>query len=130
MSHRPLRPETATGLTRLAAVARGLGDAPWHDQLVGWGAQEAEEDAPPPTYEQVALRGVDAVNGLVASGRWDEAFAVADRITRVFRLNRHHLHPVAAESFDGLRAAVAARDVDEVTDFAELLGELFGAADG
>lgn len=123
-------PATATGLDRLAGAARGLGDESWHDQLVSWGARPADPATGAPTYERVALAGADAVVELVDALRWDEAFAVADRLTRLFRQYRHQLHPVAAESFDGLRAAVSARDREEVGDFIDLLAEMFGSGDG
>jgi hypothetical protein len=108
-----------------------LGDADWQAELIALGARPPADPAPgTPTYELLATAGTETVSALVDEGLWDDAATQADRLTHLFRLNRHHLHPVAAESFDGLRAAVHARDRDEVADFVELLGELFGAVDG
>ena len=36
------------------------------------------------------------------------------------------LHPVAGESFEGLRAAAHAHDPDQLDDFVDLLREIFG----
>jgi hypothetical protein len=128
---RPSQPASAESASRLAAAVAGLGAPDWHAELVALGA--VPSTAHPqvgPTYEELATAGTTIVAALVEEGRWDDAGRQADRLTDLFRLNRHHLHPVAAESFDGLRAAVRARDRDEVGDFLELLGELFGDGDG
>ncbi|MEQ9113667.1 MAG: hypothetical protein RID94_05355 [Miltoncostaeaceae bacterium] len=125
MSDRPVGPATTTGLSRLAVVARGLGDGTWHDQLVSYGARAVDEPSAPPTYEQVAVAGMAAVAELL-----DEGFAVADRLTRVFRVDPDDMPSVAVESFDGLRAAIAARDPEEVQDFVDLLAEMFGPSHG
>lgn len=131
MNPRPSQPASAEGASRLAAAVAGLGDTDWHAELIALGA-EPSAGGPPgtPTYELLATAGTVTVSALVDEGRWDDAARQADRLTELFRLNRHHLHPVAAESFDGLRAAVYARDRDEVADFVDLLGELFGGGDG
>lgn len=115
---------------RLARAVAGLGDDDWLAELIALGAPVPTEDPGPPTYEDLAGGGVATVTGLVECGRWDDADRQAQRLTRLFHLNRRHIHPVAAESFDGLHAAVRARDREEMTDFVELLGELFGDADG
>jgi hypothetical protein len=131
LTARPPQPASAQGASRLAAAVAGLGASDWQAELIALGAA-APGDAPhvTPTYEELATAGTATVVALVAEGRWEDATRQADRLTELFRANRHHLHPVAAESFDGLRAAVRARDRGEVDDFVELLGELFGGGDG
>ena len=132
MSSRPSQPAAAECIARLALAVAGLGDDAWRRELEDLGAPPPGRDVPAaPTYEHVATAGAATVKALVADDRWDAARSQADRLTALFRLNRHHLHPVAAESFDGLRAAVHARDREEVDDFLALLDEMFGGpADG
>lgn len=131
MTSRPSQPASAQGASRLAAAVAGLGAGDWYAELIALGAEPAVTAArEAPTYEELATAGTATVAALVAEGRWDDAARQADRLTDLFRMNRHHLHPVAAESFDGLRAAVRAHDRDEAGDFVELLRELFGGSDG
>ena len=116
-------------VSRLATAASGLGDEGWVRELEALGADRADGGGVP-TYEELAAAGVAAVEALAGAGRWDAAAAQSDRLTAFFRAHRDHIHPVAAESFDGLRAAVRARDPEEVGDFLDLLRELFPAAGG
>lgn len=123
-------PAAVAQVSRLAAAVSGLGDEAWDDELAGLGAAPTAGDAGPPTYELLASAGVDAVDALARDGAWDEAARQADRLTAFFRARTRHIHPVAAESFDGLRAAARARDPEELADFVELLRELFGDRGG
>lgn len=116
-------------MSRLAAAVAALGDDAWRDELAELGAApQVSGPEGAPTYEEVANAGTAAVAALVDEGRWDAAAGQADRLTALFRANRRHIHPVAHESFDGLRAAVRAGDADETADFLDLLRELFGPA--
>ena len=89
--------------------------------------EEPPEGAPeaPPTFGEVARWGTAVVEGLAREGRWDEAAAQARHLRGFFAREGGHLGPVAAPTFDGLLAAVLARDPDEVADFTALIGEIF-----
>jgi hypothetical protein len=131
VSARPSHPAGVGSCSRLATAVAGLGDEDWVGELVALGATVGDDARKGvPTYERLATAGTDTVAELVAAGRWDEASRQARRLTALFRRTRHQLHPLAAESFDGLHAAARARDREEVGDFVELLRELFGGVDG
>ena len=117
----------AAEAARLAAAVAWLGEAEWRDdaaRLAGARPTAAPRDAPP-TFGEVARGGTALVEGLAADGRWDEAAAQARHLRAFFAREGGHLGPVAAPTFDGLLAAVIARDPDEVGDFTALIGEIF-----
>lgn len=128
MADTPSQPAAAVRepATRLARAVAGLRDVAWLEALGRLGA--APDDAAPadpPSFAALAGPGVDTVQALAAAGRWDDAADHAGHLTRVFRAHRAELHPVVGEAFDGLRAAALARDPDELTDFIDLLREVF-----
>jgi hypothetical protein len=112
-------------VARLASAVAGLGDREWAAELARVGELPAPGAGDPPTYERLALAGVDAVGALADAGRWEEAAAQAGRLTAYFRRRSRELHPVAGEAFDGLQAAARARDPEELGDFVDLLREIF-----
>ena len=117
----------AAEAARLAAAVAWLSEAEWRDdasRLAEGRPPAAAQDAPP-TFREVARRGTALVEELVADGRWDEAAAQARHLRAYFAREGAHLGPVAAPTFDGLLAAVLARDPDEVGDFTALIDELF-----
>lgn len=117
----------AADAARLAAAVAWLSQARWREDAARLAGAEigAASDDGPPTYGEVARRGVAVVEGLAREGRWDEAQAQAGHLLAFFSSEGRHLGPVAAPSFDGLLAATLARDPDELTDFCELVRELF-----
>lgn len=112
---------------RLAGAVAWLPEDGWRDDA----ARLAESGTPertnggPPTFGEIARWGTAVVGGLAAEGRWDEAAGQARHLRAFFAREGGHLGPVAAPTFDGLLAAVLARDPAEVADFTELIGELF-----
>ena len=117
----------AAEAARLAAAVAWLGDAEWRDdaaRLAGARPPKPAEGAPP-TFGEVARGGTALVEGLAAEGRWEEAAGQARHLRAFFAREGRHLGPVAAPTFDGLLAAVLARDRDEVGDFTALIGEIF-----
>lgn len=110
---------------RLARLVAWLGDPAWSEDLaaVAGAAPGPEGDAP--TYGEVALAGSALVSALGDQGRWDEAVVQARHLKRFFGRVGMDLGPIAAQAFDGLLAAVLARDADELADFVELVGEMF-----
>jgi len=117
----------AAQAARLAAAAAWLRETEWRDdaaRLAGGDPPEAARDAPP-TFGEVARWGTGVVEGLAREGRWDEAAAQARHLRAFFAREGGHLGPIAAPTFDGLLAAVLARDADEVGDFTALIGEIF-----
>lgn len=111
----------------MAAAAARLGREEWRRSAARLaGGEPSPTVAEPPTYRELAGTGVVLVERLAAQGRWTEAAEQAGHLTRYFAGVRWELHPVAAQSFDGLQAAARARDRDELADFADLLRELFG----
>ena len=112
---------------RLAAAVAWLSDADWSREVA-----RLADDGPaparspdPPTVGEVARDGVALVEGLAARGRWEEAAVQATHLARYFAREGIRLGPITADAFDGLRAAALARDPDELTDFVELLREMF-----
>lgn len=127
MTPRPSQPATAERIVCLAQAVAGLGDPDWAQELAALGAPPPADDTlAAPTYEALAVAGVDTVVALAHDGRWDAAAGQAARLARTFSAWRVQLHPVAGESFEGLRAAAHARDRDELDDFVGLLREIFG----
>jgi hypothetical protein len=117
----------AAEAARLAAAVDVLGEAEWRDdaaRVAGAAPATPPRDAPP-TFGELARGGTALVEGLAAQGRWDEAASQARHLRAFFTREGRHLGPVAAPTFDGLLAAVLARDADEVGDFTALIGEIF-----
>jgi hypothetical protein len=85
----------------------------------------ARADGEPVSYRDVARGGLEAVLGEAARGDWVAAADRAREVKRVFRGAVDLFGPVPGDAFDGLQAACLARDADELTDFAELVEELF-----
>jgi len=118
----------AAQAARLAAAVAWLSRAQWRDDAarLAAGAQAPEgADAGPPTYGEVARRGVAVVEGLAREGRWEEASSQARHLLAFFSAQGLQLGPIAGPSFDGLLAATLARDQDELADFCELVREIF-----
>ena len=117
----------AAQAARLAAAAAWLREPEWRDDAARLAGGEPPQGAPeaPPTFGEVARWGTAVVEGLAREGRWDEAAAQARHLRGFFAREGGHLGPVAAPTFDGLLAAVLARDPDEVGDFTALIREIF-----
>jgi hypothetical protein len=117
----------AAEAARLAAAVAWLREAEWRDDAarLAEGLSPAATEEAPPTFGEVARRGTAVVAELASDGRWDEAAAQARHLRAFFAREGPHLGPVAAPTFDGLLAAVLARDPDEVGDFTALIGEIF-----
>lgn len=114
--------------SRLAVVVGRLDEPAWRadaERLAGAGAQPPQGDGEPPTYGDVARVGTGVVVALADAARWDEAVVQCRHLVVFFSGTRAQLGPIALEAFDGLLAACMARDRDEVTDFTDLIGELF-----
>ena len=116
---------TADRAAQLAAAVAVLGQPEWAADAARVAGVESLPPAPAPTYRELARSGLDLVEALAGEGRWDEAAGQARHLSRYFAGARQHLHAVAGEAFDGLHAAVRARDADELEDFADLLRTIF-----
>jgi hypothetical protein len=116
----------AAPAARLARAVGWLGEARWRDDAaaLAGGAPPAPRNGPP-TFGEVARWGTAVVEGLAGEGRWDEATGQARHLRSFFAREGGHLGPMAAPTFDGLLAAVLARDPDEVADFTALIREIF-----
>ncbi len=117
----------AASAARLAAAVAWLDDGRWREDaaaLAGAAPPGAPADRPP-TFGEIARSGTAVVEGLAGEGRWDEAAGQARHLRAFFGREGGHLGPVAAPTFDGLLAAVLARDAAEVADFTALIGEIF-----
>jgi hypothetical protein len=110
---------------RLAGIADALGESDWRDELRRHGVVPAPVDAPP-TWGRVALTGLDVVEGLAATGQWDDARHQAAFLADFFTRMRRRLHGVAGVAFEGLALAARARDREDLDVHAELIRELFG----
>ncbi len=117
----------AARAARLAAAVAWLSEGRWRDDAARLAEGQAVEGGlqAAPTFGEVARRGTALVEGLAEEGRWDEAAGQARHLHAFFAREGGHLGPVAAPAFDGLLAAVLARDPDEVADFTALIRELF-----
>jgi hypothetical protein len=116
----------AVPAARLAAAVAWLGEPAWTEAVARLaGAEGAARQEEPPTFGEVARWGTAVVEGLAGVGRWDEAAGQARHLRAFFMREGGHLGPVAAPTFDGLLAAVLARDPDEVGDFTALIREIF-----
>lgn len=114
--------------SRLAVVVGRLDEPAWSAdavRLAGADAQAPPPDGEPPTYGDVARVGTGVVVALADEGRWDEAVVQSRHLMAFFAGTRAQLGPIALEAFDGLLAACMARDRDEVSDFTDLIEELF-----
>jgi hypothetical protein len=117
---------TADRAAQLAAAVSALGQPEWAaDATRIAGAEPLDPDAAAPTYRDLARAGLDLIEALAAEERWADAAAQAGHLSRYFAGTRDQLHAVAGAAFDGLHAAVLARDPDELEDFGELVREIF-----
>jgi len=115
---------TADRAAQLAAAVSALDQPEWAADAARLAGGPPPEAAVP-TYRDLARAGLDLVESLVGEGRWDDAAIQARHLGRYFAGARQQLHAVAGEAFDGLHAAVRARDPEELEDFADLLRTLF-----
>lgn len=116
----------AAGAARLAGLVAWIGDPAWSEELDALaGTADARSAASRPTHGDIARAGTGLVAGLVEEARWDEAARQARRLRSYFFATGMELGPIAAQTFDGLLAAVLARDPEEVADFVDLVAELF-----
>jgi hypothetical protein len=111
---------------RLAGIADALGESDWSDDLRRHGAVPIAPPGPP-TWGQVALTGLDVVEGLASAGRWDDARDQAAFLADFFTRTRKQLHGVAGVAFEGLALAARGHDGEDLDEHAELIRELFGA---
>jgi len=110
---------------RLAGIADALGESDWSDELRRRGAVPVTADGPP-TWGQVALTGLEVVEGFAAAGNWEDARHQAAFLADFFTRMRKQLHGVAGVAFEGLAGAARARDRGDLDEHAELIRELFG----
>jgi hypothetical protein len=120
--------DLADAAARLAGIADALGESAWSQELRRHGVTPAPQSTPP-TWGQVALTGLDVVEGLTANGDWDDARHQAAFLADFFTRTRKQLHGVAGVAFEGLAQAAGARDRDDLDEHAELIRALFGADD-
>jgi hypothetical protein len=113
---------------RLAGIADALGESAWSEELRRNGVTPAPQPTPP-TWGEIAITGIDVVEGLVAGGDWEQARHQAAFLADFFTRMRTRLHGVAGVAFEGLALAARARDPDELREHAELIRELFGTGD-
>jgi hypothetical protein len=117
---------TADRAAQLAAAVSALDQAEWAaDAARIAGSAPRGARVPAPTYRDLARAGLELVEALAAEERWTDAAAQARHLSRYFAGTRAQLHAVAGAAFDGLHAAVLARDPEELEDFGELVREIF-----
>ncbi|MDX6554903.1 MAG: hypothetical protein QOD86_1098 [Miltoncostaeaceae bacterium] len=111
---------------QLAAAVSALGQPEWAADAVRIAGREPRDaEGPTPSYRELARAGLELVEALAGEERWADAAGQARHLSRYFSDTRDQLHAVAGAAFDGLHAAVLARDPDEVEDFGELVREIF-----
>jgi len=116
----------ADDAVRLSRLVAAIGDRAWSGDLDPLtGVPSASGAAEAPTYGDVARAGTGLVDSLARAGRWDDASVQARHLRRFFAAAGMSLGPIAAQAFDGLLAAALARDLDELGDFVDLVGEMF-----
>lgn len=113
---------------RLAGIAKALGETSWSEELGRLGAV-ADDRVAAPTWGQVAITGLDVVEGLASADRWDDARHQAAFLADFFTRMRKQLHAIAGGAFEGLAAAARAHDADDLDEHARLIRELFSADD-
>ena len=117
---------TSDRAAQLAAVVSALGQPVWAADAVRIAGGESPDAGPSaPTYGDLAHAGLELIEALAGEERWADAAGQAGHLSRYFSGTRDQLHAVAGAAFDGLHAAVLARDPDEVEDFGELVREIF-----
>lgn len=117
--------DVADAAARLAGIADALGESAWVDELRRGGVTPSRQQAPP-TWGQVAITGLEVVEGLAAQGQWDDARHQAAFLADFFTRMRKQLHGVAGVAFEGLALAARARDREDLDEHADLIRELFG----
>lgn len=85
----------------------------------------APADGEHPRYREVARGGLERVLELVGRHDWAAAADEARAVKRVFTQAADLFGPIPSQVFDGVLAACAARDADELADFVELVEEIF-----
>ena len=85
----------------------------------------APADGEPTSYRDLARGGLGRVLALSGDGEWEAAGAEARHLKVVFAEAADRFGPIPSQVFDGVLAACMARDADELSDFAELVGEMF-----
>lgn len=85
----------------------------------------APADDEPTSYRDLARGGLERVLASTGGGDWDAAAAEARRLKVVFAEAAGRFGPIPTQVFDGVLAACMARDPDELTDFVELVEEMF-----
>lgn len=117
----------AAEAARLARLVAWIGDGAWSEELAAL-ADSTDAPAPAegaPTHGDIARVGTALVARLAQDGRWEEAAGQARRLRAYFFATGWELGPIVAQAFDGLLAATLAREPDELTDFVDLVGEMF-----
>ena len=110
---------------RLAGIADALEETEWSAELRRSGVDPIPA-AHPPTWGEVALTGLNVVDGLARTGDWDAARHQAAFLADFFTRMRKQLHGVAGVAFEGLASAARAHDQDDLDEHADLIRELFG----
>ncbi len=110
---------------RLAGIADALGESDWSDELRRRGAVPVPPTGPP-TWGEVAMTGLDVVEGLAQAGSWDDARHQAAFLADFFTRTRKQLHGVAGVAFEGLALAARGHDREDLDEHAELIRALFG----
>jgi hypothetical protein len=125
-----MSPEAGADLTdaaaRLAGIVDALEETAWSEELRRVGARPVPPGGPP-TWGQVALTGLEVVEGLATTGRWEDARHQAAFLADFFTRMRKQLHGVAGVAFEGLALAAHGRDREDLDEHAELIRALFGA---
>jgi hypothetical protein len=109
---------------RFAAAVAWLDEPAWAGRVSAL-AGDVPRAPERPTYRELATAGTGLVAALADEGRWDEAAEEARDLKRLFGATPDELGPVVIDAFDGLLAAVTARDRDELQDFVELVEAMF-----
>jgi hypothetical protein len=123
------RAELAHAAARLAGIADALGETEWSAELRGSGVDPIPT-AHSPTWSEVAMTGLEVVDGLARTGDWDAARHQASFLADFFTRMRKQLHGVAGVAFEGLASAARAHDLDDLGEHADLIRELFGDGAG
>ena len=110
---------------RLARLVAWLGDPAWSEDLAAVAGAAPGPEGEAPTYGEVALAGSALVSALGNRGPVGRGRRAGPPPEALLRRVGMDLGPIAAQAFDGLLAAVLARDADELADFVELVGEMF-----
>jgi hypothetical protein len=117
--------ELAHAAARLAGIAAALGETEWSDELRRSGVDPLPATHAP-TWGEVAMTGLEVVDGLARTDAWDGARHQAAFLADFFTRHRKQLHGVAGVAFEGLSSAARARDLEDLDEHSDLIRELFG----